>query len=163
MFGSDGRPRELWSGADLRASDRQHQCVVEQAEEDGARSGLSVPGARQLGENVADFGGVRLAYEALAARLGPAIQRVDQSGTSPAQRFFYRYAQNYCTAQSGKGLQVVGPGLHELVTEGGRLRKRAPRRFLQGGVLRRLHERRDRRQHGGTDPAELSGAAHQKA
>jgi endothelin-converting enzyme/putative endopeptidase len=58
-------------------------------------------GDHQYGENVADAGGLRLAFEALEARLGAdQVYRQDASGTSPAQRFFYRFAQNWCAAQT---------------------------------------------------------------
>lgn len=49
---------------------------------------------------------MRLAFEALQARLGAArLYRQDASGTSPAQRFFYRFAQNWCTAETDGSLR----------------------------------------------------------
>ncbi|GAB3470783.1 hypothetical protein GCM10027321_41730 [Massilia terrae] len=100
-YGPDGRNQELWSDADIKAEERQGQCVVDQANAYQALPGMKMKGDHQYGENVADYGGVRLAFEALQAKLGAdRLYRVDASGTSPAQRFFYRYAQNRCVAQT---------------------------------------------------------------
>ncbi|MGZ5198353.1 MAG: M13 family metallopeptidase [Telluria sp.] len=101
MYGADGRDQELWSDADIKAEEKQGQCVVDQANAYEPLPGVKMKGDHQYGENVADYGGLRLAFEALEARLGTGqLYRVDASGTSPAQRFFYRYAQYRCTAQT---------------------------------------------------------------
>jgi endothelin-converting enzyme/putative endopeptidase len=105
MFGADGRERELWGAADQAAETRQGQCVIDQANAHHPLPGVSMDGTRQYEENVADYGGLRLAYEALRARLGAAIDRPDASGTTPAQRFFYAFAQNWCTAQTDDSLR----------------------------------------------------------
>ncbi|MGZ5181664.1 MAG: M13-type metalloendopeptidase, partial [Ramlibacter sp.] len=100
-YGADGREQELWSEADNKAEQKQGQCVVDQASAYEPLPGVKMKGERQYGENVADYGGLRLAFEALKSRLGEdKLYRVDASGTSPAQRFFYRFAQYRCTAQT---------------------------------------------------------------
>lgn len=100
-YGPDGRNQELWSNADIKAEEKQGQCVVDQANAYVPLPGAKMKGDHQYGENVADYGGVRLAFDALQAKLGAdRLYRVDASGTSPAQRFFYRYAQNRCMAQT---------------------------------------------------------------
>jgi endothelin-converting enzyme/putative endopeptidase len=101
QYGPDGREQELWSAADIQAEEKQGQCVVDQANAYEPLPGVKMKGEHQYGENVADYGGLRLAFVALEARLGAdKLYRVDASGSSPAQRFFYRYAQYRCTAQS---------------------------------------------------------------
>ncbi|MBA2918739.1 MULTISPECIES: M13 family metallopeptidase [Sphingomonas] len=105
MFGPTGLDQELWTPADEKAADARGQCVVQQADDYHPLPGLSLPGKDQFDENVADYGGVRLAYQALKKRLGPAIDKQDSSGTSPAQRFFYRYAQYRCTSQTDASLR----------------------------------------------------------
>ena len=102
--GADGRPSELWTPADIAAHDRRRQCVVDQADAFVPASGLTNPGERQVDENVADISGLRLATAALAARLGPVMAVRGADGRTPAQRFFYRYAQQYCTAQTPERL-----------------------------------------------------------
>lgn len=105
MYGADGRESELWSPADQAAATRQGQCVIDQANAHEPLPGLHMDGAGQYEENVADYGGIRLAYEALRARLGAAIDRPDSSGMTPGQRFFYAFAQNWCTAQTDDSLR----------------------------------------------------------
>lgn len=105
MFGPTGRDEELWKPVDEKAADAKGQCVVQQANDYHPLPGLSLPGADQFDENVADYGGVRLAYQALSGVLGTAINARDASGTSPAQRFFYRYAQAHCTSQTETSLR----------------------------------------------------------
>lgn len=97
-FDGQGRQRELWSPADIAASKKQHQCVIDQAAAYPTRPGVKVSAASNSDENVADLGGLRLAYTALAAKLGPRLNRPDPSGMTPAKRFFYKYAQSWCTA-----------------------------------------------------------------
>jgi endothelin-converting enzyme/putative endopeptidase len=105
MFGPNGEDRELWSPADEKAAEDRGQCVVEQADAFEPVPGLHLPGNDEFDENVADYGGIRLAYEALKRTLGEGIDMRDSSGTSPAQRFFYRYAQYRCTSQTEAGLR----------------------------------------------------------
>jgi endothelin-converting enzyme/putative endopeptidase len=105
MFTADGRDGELWTEADAAASKRQGQCVIDQANAFHPLPDLTMDGEAQYEENVADYGGVRLAYEALRQRLGKAVDRPDAEGMTPARRFFYAYAQNWCTAQTEASLR----------------------------------------------------------
>lgn len=97
-FLPDGRQQEMFSPADIAALKARHQCLITQAEAFPVPAGVKVNGNTNLDENVADLGGARLAYEALAARLGPALDRPDTFGMTPAKRFFYRFAQSWCEA-----------------------------------------------------------------
>lgn len=105
MFGPAGQDQELWTPADEKAADARGACVIQQANAYHPLPGVSLPGADEFDENVADFGGVRLAYQALKRSLGDAIDRRDATGTSPAQRFFYRYAQSQCASQTQASLR----------------------------------------------------------
>jgi putative endopeptidase len=97
-FAANGRQEEIWLAADVAAAKKQHQCVIDQANAYPVPPGAKVSGDFNYSENVADLGGLRLAYEALAAKLGKGLHQPDASGMTPAKRFFYKYAQNYCTA-----------------------------------------------------------------
>ncbi len=105
QYDAIGRQREIWSAADIASADRQHQCVIAQAEASPAPPGSHVSGQQNLSENVADLGAVRLAYQALATKLGLGLDQADSTGMTPAKRFFYRYAQYYCTAATTETLK----------------------------------------------------------
>ncbi len=56
--------------------------------------GMKVNGELTLGENIADFGGVSIAYEALQRRLSKEPElRKNIDGLTPEQRFFISYGQ----------------------------------------------------------------------
>jgi len=106
-YGAIGQPQELWSAADIDAANRQHQCVIDQANASPAPGGSHVSGERNYSENVADLGAIRLAYEALAKKLGPGLNTSDATGMTPAKRFFYKFAQNSCTAATPETLKQL--------------------------------------------------------
>jgi putative endopeptidase len=100
MFDGEGREHELWSDQDQGDAEAAHACIVAEADRYHPLPDLQVDGQRQLGENVADFGGVRIAFAALEGQLRDATYRAGSNGRSPAQTFFYRYAQNYCASET---------------------------------------------------------------
>jgi endothelin-converting enzyme/putative endopeptidase len=105
MFGPAGEDAELWEPQDDKAADARGQCVIDQANAYQVAPGLHLAGADEFPENVADYGGLRLAYEALKRSLGDKVERRDALNSSPAQRFFYRYAQSHCTSQTDASLR----------------------------------------------------------
>ncbi len=105
MFGPDGQNAELWSHADIESAAKRDMCVIGQADSYEPIPRLKLSGTLLFDENVADYGGLRLAYQALAANMGARINRADSTGMTPAQRFFYKFAQNWCTAQTDDDLR----------------------------------------------------------
>lgn len=93
----DGRIRDWWTEADKQAFEERTAKLVDQFE------GLSpegiegtVNGKLTLGENIGDLGGIGIAYKAwLIAGGQPDGETID--GLTPAQRFFYSYAQIWRT------------------------------------------------------------------
>src|SRR5207247_829431 len=69
------------------------QCVVDQFDSYQVLPGERVNGALTLGENIADLGGLTVAYHALAdsGELGS-----EGDGFTPQQIFFLAYAQTRC-------------------------------------------------------------------
>jgi endothelin-converting enzyme/putative endopeptidase len=98
-YDGDGNPHDWWTPADAAAFEKRAACLVNQYGEFTAIGDLKVNGRLTLGENIADTGGVHLAYAALEKALkGAAPPAID--GLTAPQRFFVAYAQAWCSNTS---------------------------------------------------------------
>jgi putative endopeptidase len=97
-YDADGNLNEWWTEADAKAFEDRAQLVVEEYSAFEALPGLHVNGKLTLGENLADLGGVNIAYEALQRALAknPAARKT-LDGFTPEQRFFISFAQVWRT------------------------------------------------------------------
>jgi putative endopeptidase len=93
-FDADGNLVDWWTEADAREFEARAKVVVDEYNRLEVLPGLHVNGELTLGENIADLGGVSLAYEALQRRLkaDPSRRRM-VDGLTPEQRFFLSWAQ----------------------------------------------------------------------
>jgi putative endopeptidase len=95
QFDADGNLREWWTAADGKAFEERAACVANQYGGYTAVDDVKLNGRLTLGENVADNGGLRLAWMALMDDLkAQALGEVD--GFSPEQRFFVGWGQMWC-------------------------------------------------------------------
>ncbi|MCI4326780.1 MAG: M13 family metallopeptidase [Thermoplasmata archaeon] len=93
-FDADGNLGDWWSEADAREFEARAKVVVAEYSRQEGLPGVFVNGELTLGENIADFGGVSLAYEALERRLAAdPSRRTTVDGLTPEQRFFLSWAQ----------------------------------------------------------------------
>jgi predicted metalloendopeptidase len=99
-FDSRGEARDLWGAGDALAHDGRSDCLAEQGNQFVVIDSMRLDGRRTLDENLADLGGIRHAYAAMARELGPRLVQRGTDGLTPAQRFFIAYAQRYCSADS---------------------------------------------------------------
>ncbi|HSK46528.1 MAG TPA: M13 family metallopeptidase, partial [Coriobacteriia bacterium] len=90
QFDAKGSLRNWWTEEDRTEFDRRAQIIVEQFDGYEVADDLHVNGRLTLGENIADLGGLRVAYAALLESLGGTAPLVD--GLTPEQRFFLSYA-----------------------------------------------------------------------
>ena len=93
-FDGDGNLRDWWTADDEREFVSRAKTVVELYSSLESLPRMHVNGELTLGENIADFGGVSIAFEALERRLAeePA-KREEINGLTPEQRFFISWAQ----------------------------------------------------------------------
>ncbi|HEY0988142.1 MAG TPA: M13 family metallopeptidase [Kofleriaceae bacterium] len=124
-FDVDGNVAPWWSDGDVASYQARAACFVDEYARFRIDDGTPVNGRLTLGENLADNGGLRLAWDALRpAATGPAID-----GFTPAQRFFLAWAQIRCenTTPQAARAQVLGDG-------------HSPGRFRVNGVVRNMPE-----------------------
>jgi predicted metalloendopeptidase len=89
-FDAKGALRDWWTEQDRTEFMRRAQVLVEQFNASHIYDDLTVNGELTLGENIADLGGVTIAYNALQEALHGSFAQVD--GMTPDQRFFGSYA-----------------------------------------------------------------------
>lgn len=95
LFDAKGNRRDWWTPADGAEFERRASCLVDQYSSYVAVDDVKVNGKLTLGENVADLGGLILAYRAWIAETAGKNPPATDS-LSPLQRFFVGYAQSWC-------------------------------------------------------------------
>lgn len=96
LYDAKGNLADWWTKEDAAAFAERAQKLVQQFNAYQALPGLAINGQLTLGENIADLGGVSVAYEALQRSLaGKERKRID--GFTPEQRFFISWAQVWRT------------------------------------------------------------------
>ena len=105
-FDADGALRDWWTEADRAEFDRRAQVLVEQFDGYAVVDDLHVNGRLTLGENIADLGGLTIAYDALREALaGEATAPID--GLTPEQRFFLSWATVWRTNYTDEYLRLL--------------------------------------------------------
>ena len=97
-YDAHGNLNDWWSPEDAKAFEARAQLVVDEYSGFEALPGVHVNGRLTLGENLADLGGITIAYDALERALAKdpsRRKRVD--GLTPEQRFFISFAQIWRT------------------------------------------------------------------
>ncbi len=94
-FDAKGNLRDWWTPQDGKAFEERAACVANEYSQFTAVADVKLNGQLTLGENVADNGGVRLAYMALMQALD-GRQKQKLHGFTPEQRFFLGYGQIWC-------------------------------------------------------------------
>ncbi|MAP01245.1 MAG: peptidase M13 [Flavobacteriales bacterium] len=90
-FSADGRMFNWWTKEDKEKFDAKTQKLVDQYNSFEALDGVFVNGKLTLGENIADLGGLTIAYYAFLKSLEGKAQK-NINGYTPQQRFFIAFA-----------------------------------------------------------------------
>ncbi len=129
-YDAEGNLNDWWSPADAKEFQSRAQRIVEQYGGFEPLPGVRLNGELTMGENIADLGGVSLAFEALQRRLSDGrTPRSTIDGFTPEQRFFLSYGQIWrgtIREEELKRRLVIDP--------------HAPGRFRVNGVLANLPE-----------------------
>jgi endothelin-converting enzyme/putative endopeptidase len=127
-----GNLAEWWTPAVATEFDRRAACVARQYSGYESLPGVRLNGELTLGENIADLGGLKLAYAAMEAarREGAAPGgEAKVAGFGPEQQFFLGYAQSWCAKYREEDLRL------RAVTD-----PHSPPRFRVNGPLSNLPE-----------------------
>lgn len=89
QFDADGRRRNWWSETDRSEFEKRAEILVEQFSAFEVNDDQKVNGRLTLGENIADLGGLKIAYDAFLHTLDGS--EAELGGFSPQQRFFLSY------------------------------------------------------------------------
>jgi predicted metalloendopeptidase len=109
QFDAAGNLRDWWSPETKAAFASATECVVEQYGAYEAVPGVKLDGKLTAGENIADIGGVKiafLAYQAFRAHASsPPPAQVE--GLSDEQLYFLAYAQSWCAKLTPELLETM--------------------------------------------------------
>jgi putative endopeptidase len=97
-YDAEGNLNEWWTKEDAKEFDARAQKMVDEYNAFETLPGVHVNGKLTLGENLADLGGINIAYDALERDLArdPSKQKMID-GFTPEQRFFISFAQVWRT------------------------------------------------------------------
>ncbi len=95
-FAADGNLKKWWSEAVRKRFDDKTACVEKQYAAYEPLPGLKLNGKLTLGENIADLGGVTVAFRAYRALRADAPETMVADGFSEDQQFFLGVGQIWC-------------------------------------------------------------------
>ncbi len=105
QFDAQGNLRDWWTPADAKNFEERANCVAEQYAQYTVVDDIKINSKLTLGEDVADLGGLRLAYDAWKeVTRDQKLSAID--GLSPEQRFFIGYAQSWCSNEREESLRM---------------------------------------------------------
>jgi endothelin-converting enzyme/putative endopeptidase len=105
QFDAQGNLKDWWTPEDAKAFTERAQCISDQYSQYVIVDDIRINGKLTLGEDVADVGGLVLAWMAWKAETaGKALEGRD--GMTPEQRFFVGYAQWACENDRPENLRV---------------------------------------------------------
>jgi putative endopeptidase len=93
QFDASGNLRMWWTPEDRKKFEERADCVATQYSGYEVDKGLFLNGKLTLGENIADLGGLSIAYDAYQRSLSGKPKPASIDGFTPDQRFFLGYAQ----------------------------------------------------------------------
>jgi endothelin-converting enzyme/putative endopeptidase len=125
-YDGGGNLRDWWTPTDKEQFETRAACLVDQYDGFTAIDDIKVNGRLTLAENIADNGGVHVAFAALERALA---ERRAVDGLTPEQRFFLGYAQTHCANQTPQAARTWA------MTE-----NHAPERYRVNGTLQNVPE-----------------------
>jgi putative endopeptidase len=135
QFDGKGNLEDWWTPADTKQFTERADCVVKEYDGFVGVDDLHVNGKLTLGENIADLGGIKLAFLSYLDRAQKAGVDLNQKGSAayggltPEQQFFVAFGQNWCQNNRPENLRL------RMQTD-----PHSPEEFRANGVVRNLPE-----------------------
>jgi putative endopeptidase len=129
QFDADGNMVNWWAAADKDKFDAKGKCVADEYGSFEALPKQFVNGRLTLGEDIADLGGVKMAFHAYRALRKDAAKHYVADGFTEDQQFFLAVGQAWCSKDRNEEIErrlTVDP--------------HAPPKFRVYGALRNLPE-----------------------
>jgi putative endopeptidase len=108
-----GNVKVWWTPEDLAKFKERTECIAKEYDGFEVAPGQHLNGHLTLGENTADNGGIRIAYQALLDTLAtegaagePGYVDGKRDGYTPAQRFFIAFGQVWCENQTEQAARL---------------------------------------------------------
>ncbi len=105
QFDAAGNLKDWWAKEDDAAYKERAQCIVDQYAQYTIVDDIKINSQLTLGEDIADLGGLILAWMAWKAEVGDKPSE-PRDGLAPEQRFFVGYAQWVCENDRPENLRV---------------------------------------------------------
>ena len=105
QFDLDGNLKDWWGKSVNDEFERRAECVKKQYDSYVVLGDLHVNGKLTLGENIADLGGIKLAYQAFKAKHPSASAPPAKGELTPEQELFLGFAQGWCGKMRDEALR----------------------------------------------------------
>jgi len=92
-YDAEGNLKMWWTPADRKNFEERAACVIKQFDAYEVQPGLFINGKLTLGENIGDFAGLTVAYDAYQRSLEGKPRPANIDNFTPEQRFFLGWAQ----------------------------------------------------------------------
>ena len=107
LYDAEGNLRDWWTAEDAQKFDAKANQLVEQYNKYEPLPGLFVNGKLTLGEDIADLGGISIAYSALQRTLTEQERSTKIEGYTPGERCFLAWGQVWKSKWQPEILRLV--------------------------------------------------------
>lgn len=101
-YDGDGNVSGWWTEAEKSAFNEKNQCYIKQANAYKVKQGWNLKGEQIIDENLADQGGVKLAYMAFIKKKQEFASA--SKDWTPEQQFYLAYAQSWCLKETDQSV-----------------------------------------------------------
>jgi len=106
QYDADGKLSNWWTAEDLKRFQEKQKLIIEQFNAYTVLDNLHLNGTLTVGENIADLGGVSIAFDAFQRQQEKTGRQPDIDGFTPEQRFFIAWAQMWSTNTTPEAIRL---------------------------------------------------------